>query len=687
MSLFISFVVMTDPDIFTRLNFLFGTEKQRRIRIFSVLCREKLIITFPVYEHQTYVLSGSISDGVGYPKSDDDTMVVFTPPDYLPRLSVEEAVQYNAPLMIPSDTSPGYCLLWIPDVYRHRGRGLCANGYLSSLAWKTPLIEQGDSLHGPCVTGFKGDLEFDLAVCLPLVGFPDIASEWINRTRQFGWPSYSIIQQIVSKGCHVVPIGDPDSPMADHQWRISFSLAERTLVHTFNHTQFLTYSVLKLVLKRIINVHEPNCMCSYFIKTSMFYCIENTEIALWDKKRLELCYRKCLTLLYHFVDEMFCPNYFVKNNNMFKRKINPTNRPRVLSLLQWLLRLGLSGAMCHTGKGSIMKIHIAGNISEAKSDMEIFNGYVFRMFEIELGMSIYLQAGDTNKIIRILVDTAHACFRSDNLEAREVMLLCLRLCSGKIAGTLESALRTTGVENKYIYTTGKLVDKLYKRGSHCDVSFGRLRYATHLYMVNDLDKCLVLIQETLSAIAPYVLMTSCKTHDLINMYQQVMCGRNLSIAEKSKVGFARTAEFYTYEHSIIPAPISIFMCRGCAIGCTGDVIIDPIIYAYFLQGLCFFKLQNWTKLRNSVEMLQDRLKNNNFVEEGVPYHFSIAYSMLGRIDLLQGRLREAIRYFVKSFLLREEYKKGKGNEYLQSETINYALLNLGIACNHWMNSH
>ena len=153
------------------------------------------------------------------------------------------------------------------------------------------------------------------------------------------------MQQIVSNGCHTVPIGDPDSQMVDHQWRLSFSLAERTLVHTFNHTQFLTYSILKLVLKRIINVHEPDCICSYFIKTIMFYCIENTETLIWDHARTEICYSKCLTLLYHFVNTMFYPNYFVKADNMFKRKINPTNRPRVLSLLQGLLQLGLSGAL------------------------------------------------------------------------------------------------------------------------------------------------------------------------------------------------------------------------------------------------------------------------------------------------------------------------------------------------------
>ena len=348
---------MADQDTYSKLSYMFGTEQDHRIRKFAVACREKLWNTFSTGDTQI-VLSGSTSDGVEYPPSDDDTMILRTSPDFLVRCSVEEAVKYNAPLMIPSDTSPGYCLLWIQNVHSHPYRADCVNGYLSSLAWKTTLLQVGTYLHGPCISGFVGNLEFDLAACLSLPCWPDIATEWIYRDREHSWPSRNILQQIVNQGCHVVPIGDPNSPMTDYQWRVSFSLAERVLIHTLNHTQFLIYNVLKLVLKRIINIHEPDCLCSYFIKTIMFYCVENTESAMWDKERLELCYIKCLALLYHFVDGMICPNYFVKENNMFKRKINSTNRPRVLSLLQWLLQLGISGALYHTAESWIIPVTV-----------------------------------------------------------------------------------------------------------------------------------------------------------------------------------------------------------------------------------------------------------------------------------------------------------------------------------------
>ena len=680
---------MADHDTYSKLSYLFGTEQEHRIRKFAVACREKIGNTLYAKELPQMVLSGSTSDGVAYPPSDDDTMMVFTSTDLLVRCSVEEAVQYNAPLMIPSDTSPGYCLLWIPNVDRYQRRGQCVNGFLSSLAWKTSCLLEGTYLHGPCISGCAGDVEFDFAACLPLPRWPDIATEWIYRHREHSWPPRTVLQQIVNNGCHVVPIGEPNSPIADYQWRISFSLAERTLVHTFNHTQFLIYNVLKLVLKRIININEPDCLCSYFIKTTIFHCIENTDSSLWDKERLELCYAKCLTLLYHFVDGMFCPNYFVKENNMFKRKINPTNRPRVLSLLQWLLQLGILGALDLAEENWIIYIPVTVTRTEVKRDEELFHEYLIKMLLFEIRNAIASQISYSPyylssywKILKITSDCA--CMHLPSEESSELSLLILRYSSTLMAGKLDSECRSQVVNNKHSYGMRNCLKTFYEIGSHFDVSYGRLRYATHLYTVNDIDKCLMLIQDTLSAMAPYVLVDGCRVgNDLRNLYEQALCGRNLSITEKFKQGFAKLAEFHPYEQYIVPAPVAILMCQSKNVACSTVVFIDPVLYAYFLQGLCFIKLRNRTGLRNSMAMLKDRLESKCFFETVVYDHLSIGFSLLGWLELLQERLGDAFSCFMKSFIYRETHKKH--SSILRTEKVSFTYLNLAIACNHWIN--
>ena len=675
---------MADQDTYSKLSFLFGTEQQHRIRKFVVACNEKLWNTFPTKKHTQVVLSGSTSDGVAYPPSDDDTMIVFTSPELLVRSSVDEAVQYNAPLLIPSDTSPGYCLLWIPDVDRHPYRADCVNCYFSSLAWKIKFLEESNYLHGPCISGFICNFEFDFASCLYLPRWPDIATEWIYRDREHFWPSSSVLQQIVKRGCHVVPIGDPASPMADHQWRVSFSLAERTLVHTFNHTQFLIYNVLKLVLKRIINVHEPDCLCSYFIKTAMFYCIENTDSSLWDQERLELCYTKSLTLLYHFVDGMFCPNYFVKENNMFKRKINPTNRPRVLSLLQWILQLGILGALYHTEERLIIYIPVTVTRTEVKRDKEIFHGYLFGRLKAEIRTTIDSQSSYSPyilfwTILQIASDSASLYLTSK--ESSDLTLLILRYSSTLMAGKLDSECQSQVVNNKHSYSMRKCNKAFYEIGSHYDVSCGRLRYATHLYTVNDIDKCLTLIQETLSSMAPYVLVDECRVeNDLRNLYEQALCGRNLSITEKCNQGFAALAEFHPHEHYVIPAPVAILMCQSDTVECSTTLHIDPVLYAYFLQGLCFIKLRNQTGLQNSMTMLKERMESKCYFEEAVYDHLSAGFSLLGCLELLQEQLGDAFRCFIKSYIYRERFKK-----ILKAEKVNFTHLNLAIACNNLIN--
>ena len=372
---------MATQELYQRLSVMFGTDKELRYRTFIIVCREELKNTFPSVENRQFILSGSKDEGVLYPPSDDDTMILYTSQDLLVRSNVEEAVQNNAPMLIPSDI--GYCLLLIPVVETHPQRDYCLHGYLHSAKWKESFVSAGYYIHGPCESGWIGSLEFDSCHCLQVPFWPEIAYEWLHRKRIYGWPSPATIQHIIiDSGCHVVPIGNPDSRASEYQWRLSFSLAERTLIHTFNHIQFLIYNLMKLVLKRIINVLEPDCICSYFIKTTMFYCIENTDSTTWNINNLGICYETCLKQLYDFVDIMFCPNYFVKENNMFKRKINQNNRPKILDVLRCLRQQGIIGVLRHPKERFILSTPVTPNFIEINFDHEIFTSHISHLLNI-----------------------------------------------------------------------------------------------------------------------------------------------------------------------------------------------------------------------------------------------------------------------------------------------------------------
>ena len=269
-------------------------------------------------------------------------------------------------------------------------------------------------------------------------------------------------------------------------------------------------------------------------------------------------------------------------------------------------------------------------------------------------------------------------------ESSEITLLILRYSSTLMAGKLDSECRNQVKSNKLSYSMRKCIKKFYEIGSHYDVSCGRLRYATHLYTVNDIDKCLTLIQDTLSAMAPYVLTENCRVDDgLCNLYEQALCGRNLSLVEKFKQGFARAVEFNHHEHDIIPAPVAILMCQSETVGCSTSVRIDPVLYAYFLQGLCFIKLRNLTGLRNSMDMLKDRLESKCFLERLACDNFSVGFSLFGWLELSQEHFHDAFRCFIKSYIFRERLKKRHST--VKAEKVNFILLNLAIACKNGIN--
>ena len=131
--------------------------------------------------------------------------------------------------------------------------------------------------------------------------WPTSAAEWKDRPRHYGWPSQHDKEYIEQFGCHLVPIGHPLSAMKSLEWRLSFSIAEKMLVWSFNHTQLQCYAVMKLILKQFIKrkcrEKYKNVLCSYFIKTFLFWQFETTEQSFWQKTNLTGC---ILYLLYEF---------------------------------------------------------------------------------------------------------------------------------------------------------------------------------------------------------------------------------------------------------------------------------------------------------------------------------------------------------------------------------------------------
>ncbi|XP_022346230.2 uncharacterized protein LOC111138508 [Crassostrea virginica] len=337
------------------------------------------------------MMSGSRREGFRFKDSDWDFML--WPNNHRVLWNFSQATLYNTQIytMILCDSSespPGFTLLWLPLEQADRlvlsscvriNGALCISSamYRDNTFSELNQIAPDSIVHGPCSSGsIDGELEYDLALCFVSDFWPPSASSWTDRCHS--WPPLHVVNDIVRSGCHFVAIGHKLGKHADNEWRISFSQAEQKLVYAMNHTQFLTYGLLKFFVKEFNNglSEEEKLLCSYHMKTTIFWAIQQNAIAHWCPQSLLAGFWVCFKLLLKWVYEGVCPNFFIPENNMFLNKVHGVAQRNLFTRLYGLYEKGIAFLLESPSISSyIMDVLCTEEctlISEAVLDRELF---------------------------------------------------------------------------------------------------------------------------------------------------------------------------------------------------------------------------------------------------------------------------------------------------------------------------
>ncbi|XP_063411703.1 uncharacterized protein LOC134694601 [Mytilus trossulus] len=281
------------------------------------------------------ITSGSKAEGLDLPGSDLDLML----------LSNEIVVYENVPdgdkdpfLLHTENASIGFALIKVPkgfsnciNVTNTFNGFLLTNKYIKEQCareveedeylmriWRNVLKIQGPSVS----VSFRGIVEADFVLCYPCHEWPSVAKKWIVRSRISNWPSENLITASINEGVLLVPVGSKSNANIENcfEWRLSFSLVEKLLIHSFNHCQLLCYTLLKIVMKEIIDsVHIfHKVLCSYFIKTVLFWVIEELSLSYWRPENLMRCFSFCIQRLQYFITCNYIPNYFIPEHNLIE---------------------------------------------------------------------------------------------------------------------------------------------------------------------------------------------------------------------------------------------------------------------------------------------------------------------------------------------------------------------------------
>ncbi|KAK3106375.1 hypothetical protein FSP39_018775 [Pinctada imbricata] len=186
----------------------------------------------------------------------------------------------------------------------------------------------------------------DIVFAIPFPFWPDVALEWIERSRSSCWPDRETIDSISRQGCYIVPKSGNTGPHQGLEWAYSFSHVEPILIQSMNDVMFKAYILLKRICSELRGENivpeetfdEHEILSSYVLKTSLFWEIENTNEGDWVPEKLLHCVRRCLLRLNLWIDDGFVPHYFIRSQNLISRRQSAMERSRISENLTETIR-------------------------------------------------------------------------------------------------------------------------------------------------------------------------------------------------------------------------------------------------------------------------------------------------------------------------------------------------------------
>lgn len=299
-------------SVFGGLCLIVGTSQQVAIRRETTDIEEMVIRELARrndFADLYMMLSGSRKEGFRLEGSDTDIMVWPTLFKVISEVSLFQFYRTPDTTLFLSDCTkspPGFTLLQVLTPNKKFLNfekfvlfpRMNEKFYFSCSVFKKMICLVAPSLitvHGPCAATFHKGIDVDLAFCLPCDFWPSSASSWKDRCKS--WPNPEVVNNIIRGGVHFVAIGHPLGRYENIEWRISFSQAEQKCVYAMNHSQFLTYGLLKLFLKEVLNhqVEEQNkLLCSYHMKTAVFWAIQQNTLPFWCPQNLLAGFWVCI---------------------------------------------------------------------------------------------------------------------------------------------------------------------------------------------------------------------------------------------------------------------------------------------------------------------------------------------------------------------------------------------------------
>ncbi|VDI11583.1 Hypothetical predicted protein [Mytilus galloprovincialis] len=552
-------------------------------------------------------------------------------------MDTEETQPCFTHLRVTNYNSLSSCIKQVME--QHRGHNL-----LSSELYKSQLCKQISlicpnliKIHGPCLSD-KGDY-MDFASCLKCDKWVFQAQPWISRSR-LTWPSPELISKITSCGVLFVPIGNKGSINENLQWRISFSIAEKILIYSFSHTQLLCYALLKILLKEIVEKEKVDgsekdedlkgLLCSYFLKTLLFWISEETETSVWRPDNIIHCFTACLKRLIYCIEYSTLLHYFIPDNNLFYLRFTNIKHKNIL--------INILKKSCETGIQIFSLSKTLHRYKRFPNKQRRSESEVDQLIKEISGFNFHNNPS-TIRVSHTLHTLLHHCKTG---LSKGIFFLSLSLGYQRIARPhLDIA------NNKQLYKNYKHDLSHLLVGVHSDALSGWLKLASYFCLQKNHFASIEIINNCLSKctddkisvgteLLPIIKLNRKQKHEL-----KLVAQEKLTLVLKTKI---LNPVIFAIKSSVIPTELKLEARVNFV-----PTIFDPIAYAHFLHFLCCYHQQDFISCGHCITQL---LKTSMVSTTPIGPHdivevcktsqilLGIAYQIQGKKSLAKKMFRE-----------------------------------------------
>ncbi|XP_060072551.1 uncharacterized protein LOC132552400 [Ylistrum balloti] len=459
--------------------------------------------------------------------------------------------------------------------------------------------------HGPAVNAVttvysgKKTVEWDFVMAYKCPFLPSDYDEWCERKRTYNWPPPWIIEATKKDGCLVVSVGHNASDTTG--WRLSVTKTEHYLTKSFNDTQMKCYTLLKLVLKWIIQPQLKDPLSSYHMKTVMFWMSEERESCFWRPDNLIDCFISSLLKLKTFVENKFCPNYFLTALNLLEGKLEGVMHMEVLRILDSIIEEGpavvyrclpldahLNGSECnhyHNESCLCLQKH---NLNQRIEEIDFIDFAVIN--RSSTSETLNLNANSNPNRIK---DSFQSCC-SRLVDWYVVNEYLNRSISHSHAFSTLSVYEEMGLPNKRLYSLQKKYIAVLRGNGHV----ARMKLATFLHYRRRLEYCIPLLSLAIKAMESSPAFEMCKEEGAsANHTEQIEGIECVYLTQLIKEFRVSEIVFGPCDTHLIPPDLKNEMRRPKTVNGThyeGWVFVDSIVYAYYLMIVTLHDMRRYS---------------------------------------------------------------------------------------------